>query len=86
MRTKIGSDSQKLALDLAGVTLVKREVVSFFGFCVATGIELRNCPSHIRAWTREEQGRLQIAGDPEITKTFVAILRSRMRKTAVLGR
>jgi hypothetical protein len=55
LRTQIGSSSQKLALDLAEVTLVNRDVVSFFGLCVAMGIELRNCPSYIRAWAREEQ-------------------------------
>jgi hypothetical protein len=55
LRTQIGSSSQKLALDLAEVTLVNRDVVSFFGLCVAMGIELRNCPSYIRAWGRQEQ-------------------------------
>ncbi len=55
LRTQIGSNSQKLALDLAEVTLVNRDVVSFFGLCEAAGIELRNCPSYIRAWTHEEQ-------------------------------
>jgi len=57
LRTQIGSSSQKLALDLAEVTLVNREVVSFFGLCEAAGIELRNCPSYIRAWTHREQER-----------------------------
>jgi hypothetical protein len=53
----IARSTQKLVLDLEEVTLVNREVVGFFGVCEATGIELRNCPAYIRAWTQREQDK-----------------------------
>ena len=52
LRTQIACGTQKLVLDLEEVTLVNREVVDFFRACEAVGIELRNCPAYIRAWTQ----------------------------------
>jgi len=57
LKTQIECNAQNLVLDLAEVTLVNREVVEFFGACEAMGIELRNCPSYIRAWAIKEKDR-----------------------------
>ena len=57
LKTQIERSTQKLVLDLEEVTLVNREAVGFFGVCDAAGIELRNCPFYIRAWTLKEQDR-----------------------------
>ena len=57
LKTQIACGPRKLVLDLEEVTLVNREVVDFFGACEAAGIELRNCPAYIRAWTQKEQNK-----------------------------
>lgn len=40
----------KLALDLAEVTVVNLEAVSALTVAEANGIELRNCPAYVREW------------------------------------
>jgi hypothetical protein len=54
------TSGQRLILDLRGVTLVNQDAVKFLGGCEADGIELENCPLHVRKWIdqvkdREEQ-------------------------------
>ena len=44
------SNGQPLVLDLAGVKLVDREVVSFLANRENAGAKLRNCPGYIREW------------------------------------
>jgi len=43
-----------LVFDLKDVVLVNREVIRFLGACETDGVELRNCPSYIRAWITQE--------------------------------
>ena len=43
-----------LVLDLKDVVLVNREVICFLRGCETDGVELRNCPSYIRAWIAQE--------------------------------
>jgi anti-anti-sigma regulatory factor len=38
----------RIVLDLEDLTLVDREVISFFARCEADGVELKNCPAYIR--------------------------------------
>lgn len=46
---KEGRD-RRIVWDLKDLTLVDREVVSFLRRSEADGIQLKNCPAHIRAW------------------------------------
>jgi hypothetical protein len=41
---------QQLVLDLKDVTLVNQNAVRFLRCCEADGIELQNCPLHVRRW------------------------------------
>ena len=41
---------QQMVLDLRDVTLVNHNAVKFLRCCEAGGIELRNCPLHVRRW------------------------------------
>jgi hypothetical protein len=41
---------QQIALDLKDVTLVNQNAVKFLHCCEADGIELQNCPLHVRRW------------------------------------
>ena len=48
-----------LAIDLAEVRLVDRQVVKFLSACETKGILLKNCPSYVREWIElgsEEKG------------------------------
>jgi hypothetical protein len=47
---------RSLALDLADVTLVEREAVTFLADCEANSIELQNCPPYIREWIQRGTG------------------------------
>jgi hypothetical protein len=57
LKIQIEGSPQTSVLDLEEVTLVNYEVVGFFATCEAKGIELRNCPLYIRAWTLGQQDR-----------------------------
>jgi anti-anti-sigma regulatory factor len=48
------TSGRRVLLDLSDLTLVDQNVVSFLSHCEADGIELRNCPSYIRAWIAQE--------------------------------
>ena len=45
-----------VALDLAEVTLVKREAIKFLAGVEAAGTVLVNCPEDVRSWIDAEQG------------------------------
>jgi hypothetical protein len=47
---------QQLALDLKDVTLVNQNAVKFLHCCEANGIELQNCPMHVRRWIDQVEG------------------------------
>jgi anti-anti-sigma regulatory factor len=44
------ADRNDIVLDLKDVSVVDREVVSFFVRCEADGVRLENCASYIRGW------------------------------------
>ena len=41
---------RQLVLDLRDVTLVNEDAVKFLDRCEADGIQLENCPLHVRKW------------------------------------
>jgi hypothetical protein len=43
-------------LDLAEVTLVDREAITFLAGVEAVGAALTNCPEYVRSWIDAEQG------------------------------
>ena len=44
-------------VDLDEITLVDLEAIRFLNHCERSGIELRNCPSFVRAWMALERDR-----------------------------
>ena len=48
---------QQLVLDLRDVTLVNENAVKFLGDCEAEGIQLENCPLHVRQWIDQVNDR-----------------------------
>lgn len=57
LRQLVNNEAKRpFAIDLAGVTLVDREVVHFLACCQARAVELRNCPRYIREWMHKDQG------------------------------
>lgn len=44
-----------VAIDLAEVELVAREVVQLLAQAEVEGIELRNCPAYVREWITKER-------------------------------
>jgi hypothetical protein len=53
----------RVALDLAEVELVDRDVVSFLAACELKGIELSNCPAFLREWIGKE--KLRMGAEPQ---------------------
>jgi len=47
-----------IAFDLDQVRLVNLDAVRFLAVCEKRGIELRNCPPHVRAWVSLEKARV----------------------------
>jgi hypothetical protein len=45
-----------ISLDLADVTLVDREAMTFLARVEAAGAVLVNCPGYVRRWIEAEQG------------------------------
>jgi hypothetical protein len=43
-----------IALDLRDVTLVDPDGAKFLAVCEANGIQLENCPAHVREWIGRE--------------------------------
>ena len=53
----MAAESNRLvSLDLADVTLVTREAVTFLARVEAAGAVLVNCPDYVRSWVDAEQG------------------------------
>jgi hypothetical protein len=52
-----GGNRRAIVLDLTDVKLVHREAVKFLAGCEAGGMELRSCPSYVRAWIQEGKGQ-----------------------------
>jgi anti-anti-sigma regulatory factor len=55
LKTQVGGDRSRIALDLEGVTLVDIEVVRFLKSCEEGGVELLRCCPYIREWMLREQ-------------------------------
>jgi hypothetical protein len=53
---------QQLILDLRDVTLVSQDAVKFLRRCEANGIQLENCPLHVRRWVDQEKDRRKRGG------------------------
>ena len=53
----VETPGQPLMLDLRNVTLVNQDAVTFLADCEARGIEIENCPLHIRTWIDQEKRR-----------------------------
>ena len=51
------SYSKPLVLDLTGVKLVDREVVTFLAVFETDNGRITNCPSYIREWIRRERAQ-----------------------------
>ena len=49
------TDGGVVALDLTEVELVDRDAVMLLTVSEAQGVELRNCPTYIRAWVTRER-------------------------------
>ena len=48
------ANNRPIALDLADLTLVDQDAVSFLRRCEAENIQLKNCPAYIREWIMGE--------------------------------
>jgi hypothetical protein len=57
LKTQIGENGSKIALDLEEVNLVDVDVIRFLGKCQAKGVRLLHCPSYISDWIAKEQDR-----------------------------
>jgi anti-anti-sigma regulatory factor len=49
------ASGRRVVLDLEDLTLVDRDVVSFFRRSEANSIQLKNCPAYIREWITGER-------------------------------
>jgi hypothetical protein len=47
---------RRIFLDLADVTLVNRDAITFLAGVEAAGAVLVNCPEYVRSWIDAEQG------------------------------
>jgi hypothetical protein len=52
----VETSGPQLALDLRDVTLVNEDAVEFLCRCEADGINLENCPLHVRRWIDQVKG------------------------------
>jgi len=53
----VETSGQQLILDLRDVTLVNQDAVKFLCRCEADGIQLENCPLHVRRWIDQVKDR-----------------------------
>jgi ABC-type transporter Mla MlaB component len=53
------SYTKQLVLDLTGVKLVDRDVITFLADFETDNGKITNCPSYIREWIRREQAERQ---------------------------
>ena len=51
------TSEEQLVLDLRDVTLVNEDAVKFLSHCEADGIQLENCPLHVRRWIDQGKDR-----------------------------
>ena len=51
------TSEEQLVLDLRDVTLVNEDAVKFLSRCEADGIQLENCPLHVRRWIDQGKDR-----------------------------
>ena len=58
----VETSGQQLILDLRDVTLVSQDAVEFLRRCEADGIELENCPLHVRRWIDQAKARPRRGG------------------------
>ena len=56
------TSGQQLILDLRDVTLVNQDAVEFLCHCEAGGINLDNCPLHVRRWIDQLKDQLRRRG------------------------
>jgi hypothetical protein len=56
LKRLIESHNAPATLDLKGVKLVDRDVVTFLASFETDNARITNCPSYIREWIRREQG------------------------------
>jgi len=49
------TDYRDIVLDLKGVGVIDRDVISFFVRCEADGVTLENCTPYIREWMEREK-------------------------------
>jgi hypothetical protein len=49
------TDFCDIVFDLKDVSVIDREVMSFFSRCEADGVMLENCAPYIREWTEREK-------------------------------
>jgi len=49
------TNGRHVLLDLSDLTLVDQDVVSFLRHSEADGIELKNCPTYVREWMKQEK-------------------------------
>ena len=52
---ELQTDCRDIVLDLKDVTVVNRDVMSFFVSCEADGVKLENCTPYIREWMEREK-------------------------------
>ena len=57
LKTQMGGDRSRIALDLDGVMLVDVEVIRFLNTCEKSGTELLHCSPYIREWIIREKDR-----------------------------
>ena len=49
------ASERRVLLDLSDLTLLDQGVVRFLKQWEASGIELKNCPSYVREWMKQEK-------------------------------
>jgi hypothetical protein len=49
------ADICDIVLDLKDVSVIDRDVMSFFARCEVDGVQLENCASYIREWMEREK-------------------------------
>lgn len=53
----VEAPGRRLVFNLGDVMIVNQDAVTFLARCEAKGIQLENCPLHIRNWIDQEKQR-----------------------------
>jgi hypothetical protein len=53
----VETSGQRLMFNLRDLTLVNQDAVTFLAGCEANGIQIQDCPLHIRNWIDQEKRR-----------------------------